>query len=425
MPDKISFATTNWKNKPQKPTEFTQGEWDAYNSSSFNGFPFPLLEKNQANSPFQWWDGVTKFQSKPSGSNTRLISVTGPHYSLKFTYDQLFSFFWRMKGRSLTLENVYTDQTIDKTSSNNRVQNYTLDFEDFENFTLVLDSESEPKNQESKLISEPATNKWIVQINGCKIEINFNEPVLKLGEDDYRVYVDCGCCGDSDCCMYGTSPFVDYDVLDLPDQVVAGGVVLNKREDAVGENDIFYADAEDDNQIQFVGNLWLLRGSLTISPGDNTERTFESGCLTGRYAYDRLTEDEADPPLPDILVEDQFANTYKVSSRFFSSWISHVTVTRKSLCEWSGEAEGQFDSSYDDWLAGMLEMDPNFVPPTNKIQAGITMNGTVWTVWMQSDCVFTSVTNSTVQGEPNFKHSDTPVGNYNNGGDSNAISVAQ
>ena len=40
MGQKISFATTNWKNKPDKPDCYTQAEWDARNSSKFNGAPF-------------------------------------------------------------------------------------------------------------------------------------------------------------------------------------------------------------------------------------------------------------------------------------------------------------------------------------------------------------------------------------------------
>lgn len=45
MGERISFATTNWKDKPGKPDCMTQGEWDALNSSKFNGLPFasPIL----------------------------------------------------------------------------------------------------------------------------------------------------------------------------------------------------------------------------------------------------------------------------------------------------------------------------------------------------------------------------------------------
>jgi hypothetical protein len=123
-------------------------------------------------------------------------------------------------------------------------------------------------------------------------------------------------------------------------------------------------------------------------------------------------------------VVDQFASTYIVSSPYFSSWIGNVTVTRNSLCEWSGEAEGQFDENYPGWLY-LWQLDHPGVPSplTRRIQAGITMNGFTWTVWMQSDCAFASITNSLDEGEPNFKHSNTPVGIYGDYDHFNALSV--
>jgi hypothetical protein len=40
MPERISFATTQWKDKSDKPSCYTQAQWDARNSSKFNGAPF-------------------------------------------------------------------------------------------------------------------------------------------------------------------------------------------------------------------------------------------------------------------------------------------------------------------------------------------------------------------------------------------------
>jgi hypothetical protein len=40
MPQRVSFATTQWKDKPGKPSCYTQAQWDARNSSKFNGAPF-------------------------------------------------------------------------------------------------------------------------------------------------------------------------------------------------------------------------------------------------------------------------------------------------------------------------------------------------------------------------------------------------
>jgi len=42
MADKVAFATSNWKDKPNKPDNMTQGEWDSVSSSKFSGFPFPV-----------------------------------------------------------------------------------------------------------------------------------------------------------------------------------------------------------------------------------------------------------------------------------------------------------------------------------------------------------------------------------------------
>lgn len=40
MGERIYFATSNWKDKPDKPSCYTQAQWDAMNSSKFNGAPF-------------------------------------------------------------------------------------------------------------------------------------------------------------------------------------------------------------------------------------------------------------------------------------------------------------------------------------------------------------------------------------------------
>lgn len=41
MGERVWFATSNWKDKPSKPSCYTQAQWDARNSSKFNGAPFP------------------------------------------------------------------------------------------------------------------------------------------------------------------------------------------------------------------------------------------------------------------------------------------------------------------------------------------------------------------------------------------------
>lgn len=111
----------------------------------------------------------------------------------------------------------------------------------------------------------------------------------------------------------------DYIYGDLPDQVVAGGVVLSKQDAGGYEFPIWYTDGQND--IQF-SNYWLLSGPLT------DYRTFESSCLIGTYIF--IPFDEFDPPRPPILVEDQFADTYTVNGP------TSGTVTRKSDCVWQG-----------------------------------------------------------------------------------------
>jgi hypothetical protein len=205
--------------------------------------------------------------------------------------------------------------------------------------------------------------------------------VLKDGK------VSCECCEVEECCMYPAQNLAneDYSENDLPDAVTVDGVSFSRSGTEYGDTT---------NGVILEENVWAEY---------RDEVRLEGPCLIQGG------------------VEDQFADTYIVSSPYFSSWISNVTVTRDSLCEWSGEAEGQFDDNYnpDDPYA-----DPES-PLTKKIQAGITMNGFTWTVWMRSDCAFLSITNSLVQGDVNFKHSNAPVGNYGDSYHSNALSVTE
>ena len=138
--------------------------------------------------------------------------------------------------------------------------------------------------------------------------------VLKDGK------VSCSCCApEVPCCMYIAQ---DYIYGDLPDQVVAGGVVLSKQDAGGYEFPIWYTDGQND--IQF-SNYWLLSGPLT------DYRTFESSCLIGTYIF--IPFDEFDPPRPPILVEDQFANSYQITAQGES-----VIVTRTNdICIWTGE----------------------------------------------------------------------------------------
>lgn len=73
MGERISFATTQWKDKPGKPDCMTQAEWDAMNSSKFNGLPFasPILTG--------FLDVGATFDEKLTNLENSLNSVTLPY----------------------------------------------------------------------------------------------------------------------------------------------------------------------------------------------------------------------------------------------------------------------------------------------------------------------------------------------------------
>lgn len=188
MPNKVWFATTNWNNNERPPQGYfsdqnKQAEWDAYTSSKFNGFPFPTIEKNQNNEDFEQWDEETLFDGKPSGSEEYKVSVLGNHYSYKFTYDQLFKLFWRMKAVTLKLP------PFTGSPSSYRREEYNKDGN-----TFVQENGEFEKVEESKLVTELSTNFWKLVIDGSEVGIDFTEPVLKLGENDYRPYIICDAC---------------------------------------------------------------------------------------------------------------------------------------------------------------------------------------------------------------------------------------
>lgn len=237
--------------------------------------------------------------------------------------------------------------------------------------------------------------------------------------------VSCGCC-EGGCCMYPASGLGDnYSSDNLPELSIDDNweLILPPAKSSIpgyewdyyyylsSGTDTYYVLHHDGKWYQGYtdGFRWTIYGPYNC--------LFE--VAQGSLPIFDSSEEGFTPENQSFI--DQFADTYIVSSPYFSSWISNVTVTRDSLCEWSGEAEGQFDDNYnpDDPYA-----DPES-PLTKKIQAGITMNGFTWTVWMRSDCAFLSITNSLVQGDVNFKHSNAPVGNYGDSYHSNALSVTE
>ena len=195
MPDKVAFSTSNYTNIPGKPQEFSQGEWDSYYSSKFNGFPFATIEKAQDNKAFENWDQQTTFQGIPSKSPNRLISVLSDHYSYKFTFLQLFKLFWRLKGVQL------------KVGDWQDAESRSLGTLSYDN-TGFANGYSE-KNSELQLVANPYGQGWFLNLSGCPISIDFAKPVLKLGQDDFRPFINCGCCSPT-CCITDICGFTHY-----------------------------------------------------------------------------------------------------------------------------------------------------------------------------------------------------------------------
>ena len=243
MPNKVWFATSNWNNLTRPNSGYysapdKQQEWDARNSSKFNGFPFPIFEKNEDNEDFQQWNGITKFRGNPSQYANRAVTVISDNYSYKFTRDQLFKLYWRMKGRKIQLKDLhfneevntyeecddartipqerdyydyyyyrvdncstYTRKSQDSMSYRDKSYNYYFDEEsnNIPVLRLYYANHQSLLEDEGRLIPQPDTqrvNYWAEILPNFQVAIDFGEPVLKLGENDYRVAVLCSGCND-------------------------------------------------------------------------------------------------------------------------------------------------------------------------------------------------------------------------------------
>jgi hypothetical protein len=255
---RVSFATTNWNKKPDKPEEISQGEWDGYHSSKFNGFPFPTPEKNQDNKEFKQWDGFTYFtlsddRKIPSEFEDRLVSVLGDHYSYAFTFEQLFAFFWRLKKSKIKQFSLIEPDTVLNEFETSSYRKRNLEYVKEGNYgvnTFTLKTEEQEIKEETDLLNKLKTeeldkneNKWEISINfsknqpslpdieehcagscfcegnyqhdefgsglaveeviqesgDCKLIIDFSQLVLKTGDDEYRPFFYCNCCYLSPC----------------------------------------------------------------------------------------------------------------------------------------------------------------------------------------------------------------------------------
>lgn len=216
MPDKVAFATTNWKDiplaMPSGEPVWTQPEWDAYHSSKFNGFPFPVYEINEDKQPLSTWDKETYYDSKPSARTDKAVSVLTDEYSYKFTFDQLIQVFWRMSHAKPRIEGV-----SESTSGRNyRQSSYAYNISQG---SLSANPSQIPKEKESELVTKTNENFWRIRIapnstnsdyESCTVGIDFRKPVFKTGENEYRPYVFCDCC--NRCSNYYPWPQATYNV---------------------------------------------------------------------------------------------------------------------------------------------------------------------------------------------------------------------
>jgi len=211
MPDKVAFATSNWKDKPGKPDEFSQSEWDAYNSSKFNGFPFPTIEKAQDNEPFEEWDKETYYQGVPSKSEERMISVLGDHY-VKFTLLQLVKLHWRMKNGSFNVEykgakkneKFCEEDRPDLSNVTHSSSDLSKNLENISNSSdIILSVGQDGTTTQGRFTSLDesflATGGRSLSFNNAYDSLSFSilmgqQPVIKMGKDDYRVYFGCNHC---------------------------------------------------------------------------------------------------------------------------------------------------------------------------------------------------------------------------------------
>lgn len=111
MGQKVAFATTNWKNRPNKPSDKTQAEWDAEGSSKFNGFPFPIEEIDP--SDVVVYDGSYTVQISAQSSFTTYEAVSTQALSGKkvvirslgegLTLEEAIKLYWRVKSADFSV----------------------------------------------------------------------------------------------------------------------------------------------------------------------------------------------------------------------------------------------------------------------------------------------------------------------------------
>jgi hypothetical protein len=90
MGKKVAFATSNWKNKPSKPANVSQADWDAENSSCFSGFPFPVFVGKKYQDGFDYFLSTDGAELSKISSPQTITRVTEYNVTM---YDAFSSSF--------------------------------------------------------------------------------------------------------------------------------------------------------------------------------------------------------------------------------------------------------------------------------------------------------------------------------------------
>lgn len=118
MGERIAFATTNWKDRLNKPSGTTQAAWDAAASSGFNGFPFHIPEYDPAD--VLTWDGNYEIVINDDSYLYRVSAaelvfpqvqqanqdgkiVTFKPLGIGFTLEEAIKYVWRIKQFSANI----------------------------------------------------------------------------------------------------------------------------------------------------------------------------------------------------------------------------------------------------------------------------------------------------------------------------------
>jgi hypothetical protein len=234
-PSLFPYTSANPGTQASYAPYMTPAQYGAYISSKFNGFPFPVFEKDIEGNPFGDWDKETRLGGYswgyPSKKTNTYIPVLGiPEYSYSFTREQLIKAYWRVLGGALVVNDTNNlsgsfksrqginllktseDKLTPEDLSNPQIKGISIEEWEAENPPFCYDygygeecfeNPYGPSTLEGKEDTLLETNKGSYAISlktGTdfadsnsvgSVQIDFSHAVLKVGENDYRPYVKC------------------------------------------------------------------------------------------------------------------------------------------------------------------------------------------------------------------------------------------